>query len=414
MRSVKELLKKVIRIMGAVIVWLLVFAAAALPAVFTNSIYGYLPVLMLAVLIVISLGCLVWLKKHISVETDLANVQCVRGSSVNIGLRLFNRSRLFFPKANALVRISDLFGGNDSVSRISFAMAGREKIDFGFDMDMPHIGMYSVGLEQVEIYDFFGMFRCRVPLSGHATTFVTPKIRPMDELHLSDDVLAEADTDTRITVVGGTDYTGVREYAIGDPMKQIHWKLSAHSREYVTKIQESSRQQEFVVILDFAADACNDKEQLMDINDCLIETSLSLLEDISRYDAGFALLYCDRNGSVVRTAAIGRDNNVDLIRSFSVITPQPDSEYPDACQILQQEGQVANRSTNAIVVTSCVTPELLMELQRVKRQKRSPELYLVVPASWSSRELEKAAAPLKQLESMDIPYYLIPTSENLK
>ena len=413
MISVKGLLKKAFNITGATILWLLVFAVAALPAVFTNSVYGYLPVLMLAVLLIISLACLVWLKKHISVETDLSNVQCIRGGSVNIDLRLNNSSRLFFPKANALVRISDLFGGNDSVRRVCFAMAGREKIDFGFDMNMMHIGMYSVGLEQVEIYDFFGVFRCRVPLTGHATAFVTPRIRPMDERHLSNDVLAEADTDTRITVVGGTDYTGVREYAIGDPMKQIHWKLSAHSRQYVTKIQESSRQQEFVVILDFAADACDDKEQLMDINDCLIETSLSLLEDISRYDAGFALLYCDRNGSVVRTAATGRDNTIDLIRSFSVITPQPDSEYPDACQILQQEGQLANRSTNAVVVTSRVTPELLMEMQRVKRQKRSPELYLVVPASWSNRELEKAAAPLKQLENMEVPYYIVATSENL-
>ncbi len=414
MSSVKDLLKKTLGITGAAILWLLVFAVAALPAVFTGSVYGYLPVLMLAVLLLISLGCLFWLKKHISVETDLANVQCVRGGSVNIGLRLINGSRLFFPRANAILRITDLFGGNDSVRRICFSMAGREKIDFGFDMDMPHIGMYSVGLEQVEIFDFFGVFRCKVPLSGHATAFVTPKLRPMDELHLSDDVLAEADTDTRITVVGGTDYTGVREYAIGDPMKQIHWKLSAHSRAYVTKIQESARQQEFVVILDFAADACGDIEQLMDINDCLIETALSLLEDISRHDAGFALLYCDRNGSVVRTAATGRDNTIDLIRSFSVITPQPDSEYPDACRILQQEGQMANRSTNAVVVTSRVTPELLQEMQRVKRQKRSPELYLVVPAIWSSRELEKAAAPLRQLEDMDIPYYLIPTSENLK
>jgi uncharacterized protein (DUF58 family) len=414
MRSVKAVLKKVLRIVCILILWLLTFAAAALPAVFTNSVYGFLPALLLAALLIISLGSLAWLKKHISVETDLSNIQCMRGGSVNIGLRLFNSSRVSFPRANALLRISDLFGGNDSVRRISFAMAGREKIDFGFDMDMPHIGMYSVGLEQVEIYDFFGVFRCRAPLSGYSTAFVTPRIRPMDELHLSDDVLAEADTDTRITVVGGTDYTGVREYAIGDPMKQIHWKLSAHSREYVTKIQESSRQQEFVVILDFAADACDDKEQLMDINDCLIETALSLLEDISRHDAGFALLYCDRNGSVVRTAVIGRDNDVDLIRSFSVITPQPDSEYPDACRILQQEGQMANRSTNAIVVTSHVTPELLPELQRVKRQKRSPELYLVVPASWNSRELEKAAAPLKQLENMEIPYYLVPTSENLK
>jgi uncharacterized protein (DUF58 family) len=414
MGKVKDMLIKALGIVGTVILGLLVFAIAALPAVFINTIYGYLPIIMLTVLLIISLGSLVWQKKHILVETDLGNVRCLRGGSVSIELRLYNSSRVFFPKANAFLRISDIFGGNDSTRRVSFTMAGKEEIDFGFDMNMPHIGTYSVGLEQVEIYDFFCVFRCRVPLSGCSTAFVTPRIRPMDELHPSDVVLTDSDTDTRITVFGGTDYTGVREYAIGDPMKQIHWKLSAHSRQYVTKIQESSRQQEYVVILDFAANPSVDKEQLMDINDCLIETALSLIEGISRHDAVFALLYCNRNGNIVRTAATGRDNDIDLVRSFSVITPQPDSEYPDACRILQQEGQQANRSTNAIVVTSRATPELLIEMQRVKRQKRSPELYLVVPASWNSRELEKAAAPLKQLESMEIPYYLISTSENLK
>lgn len=400
-----------LRRIGIVLLWLAAFAAAGLPAVFMNSIYGYLPVLFLLAALLISIGCLFYLKRHLSVEADFADVQCERGGSVTLGLKLVNHSLVFCPKASAQLMISDLFGQTDDSKKISFTMAGKETVQFGFDMDMLHIGVYSVGLEQVEICDFFGVLRSSVPVTGRFHAYVMPRRRAMNEVYSAEQLYAEANMDTKITVVGGTDYTGVREYTLGDPMKQIHWKLSAHSREYMTKMQESNRQQEFSVILDFAAKANGNKEQLMDINDCLIETALSLLEDISREDAAYALLYCDKTQTIVRTAPTGREDDLELLRSFSVITPDPGREYPDACQILRSEGRMQNRATNTIVVTSRVTDELLQELQRIKRQRRSPELYMIVPAEWNSRELEKETAPLHQLEDAEIPYYIVSTAE---
>ncbi len=405
-------LGRIFKGLGGVLIWLLVFGLTALPAVFMNTLYGYLPALVFLFLSLLSLASLLWLRRGLRVETALGDVECVRGGQVDLGLELTNRSLITCPRASAWLYISDLFGGMDSMRKFPFTISGGETIRFDFGMDLSHIGLYSVGLDHLEVYDFFGILRQRIPISGRFTAFVTPRIRPMEEVAVTEEVLAEASTDTRVTVVGGTDYTGVREYALGDPMKQIHWKLSAHSREYMTKLQESSRQQEFAVILDFAARANEDTEQLMELNDCLIETALSLIEEISHHDVGYALLYCDRGRNAARAIPMGREDDRALIQSFSMITTEPGKEYPDGCQLLQQEGRGQNRSTNVIVVTSRVTPELLQELQLVKRQRRSPELYLVVPAAWSSRELEQAAAPLRQLGEQEIPYYLISTAEN--
>ncbi len=399
---------------GAAVLWLLVIGAAGLPAVFMNSLYGYIPVLFLLSAMAISAGGTFYMRKKMETVAAADDVSCERGSSVDIALRLVNKSALFCPKASADLYISDLFGGNDSVRRINFTISGHEEVDFGFGMDMPHIGLYSVGLDHVDIYGFFGVMRLRVPVSCRFTAAVTPRIRPLDEFHVVDEVLSEASTDTRITVAGGTDYTGVREYALGDPMKQIHWKLSAHSREYVTKLQESSRQQEFSVILDFAAESGSDRETMMDINDCLIETALSIIDDISRHDAAYTLLFCDCAGKVVRTTPTGRDTDMELVRSFSVITTSPGPLYPDGAQILQQESSVRNRSTNVVIVTSRLTDELIQETLKVRRQRRMPEMYFVVPAAWSKREVKDASAPLRRLDSMEIPYHLITTDENIK
>ena len=403
-------LHRILRPVLTALTWALVLAAAGLPAVFLNTLYGYLPVLTLLTALAISIFCLLRLRRGISVEASSASVQCERGGSVNLGLRIVNRSRFFCPKASAALVLSDLFGQAGSTRRIPFTMAGGARVEFSFGVDMSHIGVYSVGLEYVELWDFFGAIRCRVPLSGRFQALVRPRRYPIEDLLLSDQRTAEANFDTRTTVVGGTDYTGVREYALGDPMKQIHWKLSAHSMSYMTKLQESSRQREIAVILDFAANPNPDREQLMDLNDRLVETALSLLEEVSRRDAACSLLYCNRARTVVRTAPAGREDDLALVQSFSVITPDPGADYPDACRILCQEGQAQNRATNTLVVTSRVTAELLQELGRVKRQRRSPELYLVVPAEWNSRELEQARAPLRQLEAQAIPYSIISTA----
>lgn len=395
---------------AAVLLLLVILGLAALPAVFMNSVYGYFPGLFVLVLLILSLASLWVFRRRLSFSSELQDLYCERGHNVDVGLKLTNRSAISCPRAKAAVYISDVFGGTDALRVINFTLAAKETVDFSFGMDMAHIGVYSVGINSLTIYDLFGVFCRRIPVSGRCTAVVTPAIRPVRELSLEDEAMAEANTETRTTVVGGMDYTGVREYVPGDPMKQIHWKLSAHSRDYLTKLQESHRQQEYAVVLDFAAQKQEDQETLMDIHDCLIETALSLMYALMERDISCTLLYTNRQKTVVRTAQVGRDNLQELIRSFSVITPQPEEDYPDAAQILRLERQAQNRSTNVIVVSARATDALVQELAADKRQKRCPELYMVVPAQFSSRQREAAAAPLHPLEEEEIPYYLVSTN----
>ncbi len=407
----KRKLIRAARLVRAVLAGAVVLALACLPAVFLNSVYGYLPALFLAVLMALSLLGLFMLSRSLEVETDCADVQCERGGRIDVGLRLRSRCPLACPKAEARLVISDLFGGADEMRAVRFSIAGRGQVEFRFGMEMPHVGCFSIGLDEVVLYDFFGVFHRRTPVSGRFSAVVTPRRLPVDVLDFSEDAAAEAQTETKTSVVGGTDYTSVRAYALGDPMKQIHWKLSAHTREYMTKLQERDLQQEFTVILDFAAARCADREQLMELNDCLIETALSLLDEASTHDAGCMLLYRERSGTAVRRALSGRGDDADLLRSFSVLTPEPEPEFTDAAGLLRLETLSGSRSSHLLVVTSRVTPELLASLLRVKAQRRSPALFFVVPAQWSSREVADACTPLHQLGDAGIPYFTISTAE---
>ncbi len=407
-------LKKWAGAAGKILLLLAVLAVAALPAVFMNSVYGYFPILFLAVLLLLSAGCLLYLRSRLTLDVTATDLRCERGSRADIGLALHNHSQLSCPKARAALFMSDLFGALDTEEMVQFTMAGKERVDFRFGMDLNHIGIYEVGISRVVLYDFLGILHLTLPVSGKTNALVVPRIRPISELVIQELVMAESEQDTRTTVVGGTDYTGVRDYAPGDPMKQIHWKLSAHSLSYLTKIQESTRRQEYAVLLDFAAERQPDHEILMDLNDCLVETALSLTTELAEKDVGYTLLFCDRERNVTRTAQTGVDDHPELMRSFSVITPNPDQEYPDAAALLQMEGNRRNASTNVLVVTSRLTEILLQELAEAARQNRNPELYYIVPAAWTSRELEKAAASLRTLDEYEIPWFMISTAVNLE
>lgn len=408
----RRVIGKILHIAVVVIAWAAVAAVVIAPAVFLNTVYGYLPALLLALLLLFSAVSLLVVSRNLTVETDCADVQCERGESVDIGLKLVNRCILSCPKATAYLYISDLFGKSDATRTVRFTIGGRATVDFSFGMEMTHIGCYSIGLDHVEVWDFLGLFRRKVPVSGRFTATVTPRRRAMDSLLISEDAAAEASTETKISVIGGTDYTGVRAYALGDPMKQIHWKLSAHTREYVTKLQESNFQQEFSVLLNFAAEKNPDREQLMDLNDCLIETALSIVSEVTAQDASCSLLYVDKNNAVEKVMPSGQEDDVELIRSFAGITPSPGADFPDSCQLLQQEAQASSRSSNVLLVTSRITTDLVHELIRTKQQRRSPELWFVAPAEWSQRELETARRPLKQLDDADIPYFTVSTAVN--
>lgn len=404
-RRVKQVLKGIALALAAAVF----LAACVAPAIVMNSMFGYMAILVVVFVVVISVGCLQFQASKVHALTEFQDVTCTRGEGADLGLKICNDAPLVCPRAVADIFISDLFGVRDGVHQTQFMMPAKANVDFGFDVDMSHVGVYRLGIDRVRMYDFLGIARRTLRINGRFTATVLPRLHPVEELHFSEDDAIPTQNHTKSAVMGGFDYTGVREYAMGDPMKQIHWKLSAHTREYMTKLRESNQQQEYAVILDFASVPFGSAERLMEVNDALIETALSLVSEVANHDLAHKLLYCGKSGQVQRTAMVPRSGLAELVADFAVITPSPDEAYPDAAAMVVDEAQEYNRATNVLVVTSRPTPALIQELQRVKAQGRSPELFVVVPAAYTSCDIENVMAPATVLEEYDVPYFTVLT-----
>lgn len=381
-----------------------------LPAKYINTVYGYLPFLFAGFLLLISVGGMFILRRSITVESDFNDVECIRGASVRVSMKVRNRSVFVCPRARAIVYISDLFGNADEEMEMDFAMAGRMVNDFSFDMDMLHIGSYHVGIRKLTIFDMTGLFQINVPVKDQFRVNVGPRIRNLEEIVISDDVMMESENDTRIASVGGMNYTGVREYEFGDSMKQIHWKLSAHSTTYMTKINEINRQNDYVVILDMAAPDYG-TEELMDINDCLVETAVSLLERLAGKDVAFSVIFPDRSREIHRVMP-SPGSYSEIVRDIDLLTPSPDIHYPDGAMLLENESSVSTRSANVIVFSSRITDTMIRLMLEIRQQNRTPELFCIFPERLTSRERETLEAPFEELGMAGIEYHMVSTAVN--
>lgn len=402
---------KFFRRSGSYIALAAVIFLVALPGVFMNSVYGYLPVLFLLFLLAGSLLCMLLVRRSMGAEADFNRSSCERGKSVTIGLQITNEGRIMCPKAVVNLFISDLFGGTDHVTQTWMTLAPKSSNQIGLDMDMPHIGVYQVGVKDMDIYDLTGVFRSHVPMDGTFQVFVKPRIFPVDELLQNENAFEDSPRDTSSSVLSGMDYVGVREYEYGDSMKSVHWKLSSRGMGYMTKMHESSKEMSFSVILDTSADRQSDREVAMDLYDRLVETALSLITEIAKRHTSYRLIYCDKEGNVKQTTPKGRHDDESLIQSLSVLTQDPEAKYPDGAKILADGRSKSNRSSNVIVCTCRVTEELLQGLLGVKRERKVPELYVIVPIGMTSRELELLKGRLSILDEANIYYKLVYTTD---
>lgn len=380
--------------------------AAFLPVKYNNGVYGYLPGLLMASLLLLSLLHLFLVRRSLRVRIESPGSICRRGEDVDAALIIENRSLLSCPKVQVTLTVSGFFAWKDSDSVTSFSMGRKSERKIPFPLKMNHLGVYTFDVKELRAYDPLGIFSVAVRGGEPFSVTVLPKLYSVEEVRLEEKLLEESRNLSKSAVSDGFDHTGVREYALGDPMKRIHWKLSAHSSTYMTRITESSRKNDVTVMIDFVADL-SDPEVLPCVFDCLVETALSLIDQAQRKDVEYSLLFVGRDREIVRSVPKGEQDYESLIQMLPALNSGMDSEFPDGAEILDKEGHLGNRSSNIILCTSRITGQLIQGLNAVKRQQRNPELCYIMPPGISVVEEEQLSAQLEPLEESGVRYRLI-------
>ncbi len=164
-----------------------------------------------------------------------------------------NHSPLAFPFIDAILSIPQSNSVRCTQRTVRLSMAPLSAYHMKNTVAFRFRGTYDIGVKCFYVYDFFRMFRIRVPVSYLTSVYVLPRRLSMDDL------LAQAVADSTVRTVSSPlvfdrlEVSDIRDYRMGDSLKSIHWKLSSKAEELIVKEHNTGTSDQTVIFCDMAA-----------------------------------------------------------------------------------------------------------------------------------------------------------------
>jgi uncharacterized protein (DUF58 family) len=282
-----------------------------------------------------------------------------------------------------------------------------------FNATFEHLGVYQAGLERVVVWDFLRLFSVTLPGPKRCTVQVAPRIVPVTGIEFSYNAAVETTKALRSTISDSMDYAAVREYAIGDPMKNVHWKLSARSAndELFTKIFEVYTNPGVAVVIDLFAAGVTTME-LREIFDAVVEAGFSVARYAQTQGMDAEVRYVDKLGETKCLRAWREADLPALVSEMPQVSSEP-ARAIEAITLLKRIIDAPDGQSNIVVCTANLTGQMLETVRMAKVQHREPQVVAVVPKGLEGRERDQWLAPLATLDAAGIPYVVIEDSDDL-
>ncbi len=173
-------------------------------------------------------------------------------------------------------------------------------------------------------------------------------------------------------------FAGVRDYERGDPMHHVHWKLTAHSGQLVTKRYEPTRSAEVL----FAVDVAHGEPFWYAVDPPTAEETIGWTSFLARQ----AMAAGWRTGLVANThlrrgrgplrvrPSSARGHEAAL---FAALARMPNQPTNDLGPVLREMGRHLQGRTTIIVVSPSPGPSLRYEIEVLRR--RGSEVVLLSP-----------------------------------
>ncbi|HSR24133.1 MAG TPA: DUF58 domain-containing protein, partial [Candidatus Eisenbacteria bacterium] len=111
-------------------------------------------------------------------------------------------------------------------------------------------GKYAIGPMTVRLSDPFGLVELNRSFQSTTRLVVTPRVWPLPAIPLSGVWTGSGDNRPRAFASGSAEDVTVREYHLGDDLRRVHWRSSAHAGQLMVRREEQPWQSRATVFLD--------------------------------------------------------------------------------------------------------------------------------------------------------------------
>ena len=399
---------------GRAVLGVVLVLALVVPVVFLSSPISYIPLIATLLLVAVSWVYLQVLRRSLTVSVANMSTSCERGQKSALGVSLLNKSGLPFSRIELEFFVTDLFGGYDDVRTVTCALGGKESLQISFDVTFSHLGSYAAGVSRVVVHDLLGLFSASLTEGARRAVVVRPRSVRMGDASLTRAIIDDSKSALRPISADDVDYSSVRDYNFGDPLKTVHWNLSARMPEgsLFTRLYEAHVNPTLSIIVDPYAPEWGE-EDLMSLFDGIVEVTATLAAQARASGVEADIRFLDRAGEPAQARLAAMKDADELIRDMLRITPVAEGDARSFAveEMLRSCGMQSHGSGNVALVTSRPDAGLVATLVEITGRQRNAMEFLAVPRGLEGKDRDRFTAPLNRLGAVGAPYYFVESNQ---
>ena len=258
------------------------------------------------------------LRKRVSVAVDCKNPLAEKDAidkpaRAVITLSVENRSRLFpVTKGIARVRYENPFSGDKGKLKIRFSVDTGKKRDRRIPVIMDNCGNVAITVEKVRIYDYLNIFAWTIGKNFETQDVLV--LPPTKEMYLGKDKWyneTSEDSDRFSVYKKGDDPSeifDIRDYADGDKIQRIHWKLSSKTGNLMVKEGSLPLTKQIHIFIDLCAKG-DRAERNHNIN-LLVQGVYSIAMFMIEHGIPQAYIWYDKKNGVIQEYSVEQEEEL--------------------------------------------------------------------------------------------------------
>ena len=344
-------------------------AVIALSALYSGLSLGGRMFYLAAVFAMLALGssllCVLLARRAMTVTCRLQPDRVPRGEHARLTARVCCR----FPLPLAQLSVTLIAAGERAALPLTLR---RGEGELTLDVAARHIGEWPAGVEEIVLTDLLGLFRVRARKRGESPSLLAlPRSFEVEPLRfLQSDEGRSLQNRTTEDLSSPEDTRG---YRAGDPLKRVHWKLTARRRELIVRKFETPAPPDTLILMDCTApERTDDPEAAAGLRDTLCETALSVAEMQARGDIFVRVpMYGEHTSEFLS----GRGSDIGTLAEM--LARQTFMGGVEFYRVLHLELRRMRRTGATVIVTSRLNAEVVEGVIHIRRMGPSARVYYV-------------------------------------
>ena len=302
--------------------WILIIISALVLYFFANETVTL--ALLLALITVLPASF--WLLRLSSpnLKVSLSDAERLDNKSA-FTLTLQNTGLLPIALSEVEVKCENLRTGESDLYRVRRGLMPRKSADARIEVTPTHAGRYELSISAGRVFDPLGIWSKPITCEDKRYLTSLPIIYEMHIKPVSSAAMPDSDVYSvrRKGSVAG-DMVGIKEYVAGDPVRNIHWKLSEKTDKLLVKELGEPATDNYLLLLDSASSIVHDTAAL----DAVASVFASLMHSLRLSDLVFNAGWTDpESGEVVIQRVVTEDDYQQAVESFLAVPAAAPSAF---------------------------------------------------------------------------------------